>query len=268
MICARNKDLKHHNTYRIKQLGTPVAHIKSYNNTSLAAQQKSSVAQGLMSQVLVAKNFEILLTANLWKEKGLTNGAKGRVCYIIYAKGRKPPDVPDFIIVQVYQYTGPSYLPDEPKCVPIVPITRHWFLNNKQCSRTMLPIRPAYAISIHCSQGASMDKVIVNLSKTEYANGLTYTAVSRCKKIEDLAFYPMRNLPRFRDLKKRAAFKARLEHDKLEKESDEKMSQKNFGHKKRKSNQRKRKLSQNKQKESETSHSKQVQKEKLPKLIP
>ena len=82
----------------------------------------------------------------------------------------------------------------------------------------MIPLRPAYAISIHCSQGMSMDKAIVNLSGKEFANGLTYTAISRCKKIEDLAFYPMQNFPRFRDLKKRTAFKERLAHDKNEKE--------------------------------------------------
>ncbi|MCH2545601.1 MAG: AAA family ATPase [Alphaproteobacteria bacterium] len=219
MLCALNRDLKHHNTYRIKKLGTPIFHIKSYNSPESIKSAPSSEAQGLMSQMLIAKKMEIILTANLWKEKGLTNGAKGKILYIIYAKDRNPPMVPDFIIAKIYQYTGPSCLPNELNCVPIVPLTRNWYKNKTHCSRTMLPIKPAYAISIHGSQGLTMGNSILNVSKREFATGLTYTGISRVRGIENLVFYPMPNFRRFRNIFRSATFKDRLEHEIKEKDA-------------------------------------------------
>ncbi len=157
---------------------------------------------------------------NLWKETGLTNGAKGEVKYIIYEKGTKPPDLPLVVIVQVHQYTGPSFLSNVEKCVPIVPVTRTWYMNGKTCSRTMLPLNLAYAISIHKSQGMSLDKVMVNIGDREFSNGLTYTAITRVRRHEDLAFWPFKNYRRFSSIPTAKIFKMRLIQDEKEKISD------------------------------------------------
>ena len=39
--------------------------------------------------------------------------------------------------------------------------------------RIMLPLIPAYAVTIRKAQGMSLDKVIVNLGKTEFCSNLT-----------------------------------------------------------------------------------------------
>jgi ATP-dependent DNA helicase PIF1 len=224
MLCSMNKDLKQYNIRRIKGLETPIAPVKSQNNCAEAAKAPSTKAQGLLSQILVAKKCQVLINSNLWKEAGLTNGARGEVRYIIYAKGKKPPDLPSAIIVHVPQYKGPSFLPGEDKCVPIVPLTRVWYMNGKPCTRLMLPLAPAYAISIHKSQGMSLNKVIVNIGNREFANGLTYTAISRCTKIENLAFYPLYSYTRFRSIFRSSIFKTRELYDKKEQKSDEQMT--------------------------------------------
>ena len=51
----------------------------------------------------------------------------------------------------------------------------------------MLPISPSYAITIHKSQGQTLDKIILNLGEHEFSPGLTYTALSRAKKLQDIA---------------------------------------------------------------------------------
>ena len=84
----------------------------------------------------------------------------------------------------------------------------------------MIPLKPAYATSIHSCQGRSLDRVIINLGNKEFSNGLTYTAISRCRKIENLSFYPMKNYRRFNSIKKSEMFKYRLKQDQKEKESD------------------------------------------------
>ena len=136
---------------------------------------------------------------------------------IVYSEKSCPPDPPAFVLVHVPQYTGPSFFEDEEKIVPITPIRRSWMDGKKSCSRTMLPLQPAYAISIHKSQGMSLDKVIINLGGKEFASGLSYTAISRCRKIQNLAFHPMPNYIRFRNMFKTESFKSKeKEEQKIE----------------------------------------------------
>ena len=106
------------------------------------------------------------------------------------------------VICHFPSYIGPSYLEDEPKCVPIVIQERHFNKNKQLCIRKMLPLKPGYAISIHSSQGMTLESVIVDLSPREFAAGLTYVAPSRVRRIEDLYFDPMYNPPRFYSMSK------------------------------------------------------------------
>ena len=133
----------------------------------------------------------MVLTTNIWKEAGLTNGAKGTVKHIIYEPNAKPPkSLPVCVIVSFEQYKGPWYKGLE-NCYPIIPINFPWMEGSATVSRTMLPLSMGYAISIHNSQGRSMDNLIVNIGSNEFANGLTYTALSRIRKFENLFFEPV-----------------------------------------------------------------------------
>ncbi|HLP23296.1 MAG TPA: AAA family ATPase [Microbacteriaceae bacterium] len=49
-----------------------------------------------------------------------------------------------------------------------------------------LPLRLAWAVTIHKSQGASFDRAIVDLGAGAFANGQTYVALSRLTRIEGL----------------------------------------------------------------------------------
>ena len=219
LITSTNKVAKEYNCKRIKQLGTNIALVQSDNNCPEAANASFNKA-GLPKSIMLAKGCDVVLTRNLWKEVGLTNGAKGKVKYIIYAKGEKLPNLPRVVIVEFEQYTGPDYLGMK-KCVPIIPTSNTWYNDSqKQCIRTMLPLILGYGITIHKSQGQSMDKVLIDIGKKEFACGLTYTAISRCRKIEDLAFLPFFNLPRFQRIKTAKVFKQRREQDKEEQKSD------------------------------------------------
>lgn len=49
-----------------------------------------------------------------------------------------------------------------------------------------LPLKPAWAITAHKSQGQTLDKAHVNMPTT-FANGQLYVALSRCKSIDNLS---------------------------------------------------------------------------------
>jgi hypothetical protein len=52
-----------------------------------------------------------MITNNIWVKYGICNGACGNIKHIIFAEGKKPPELPDFIVVEMgLLYSGPSFL--------------------------------------------------------------------------------------------------------------------------------------------------------------
>ena len=205
----------------------PIAKIKS-ENKPLTVEQfnlKASQAQGLPPIVWLAKGSKVKLTINTFKKAGLTNGAVGTIEGIIYEEKSKPQDLPCMAIVHFPDYIGKQSYKGMDGCWPIIPIEREWTdQRGKRHWRRMLPLLEAYASTIHSVQGQSIsDPVIICLEATrEFAEGLVFTALSRVRKFNQLSFHP--KVPDFKTwfkgMKKRPKVRARLAHEKKEKESD------------------------------------------------
>jgi len=134
---------------------------------------------GLHPVVCLAKGVRVMLSSNLWVEMGLVNGTMGAIQTICYHEGSALPDLPvavtSAVTVLFDSYSGPT-LADG--IAPISPICHSWSASGNNCSCLQLPLKLAWAVTIHKAQGLTLDKATIDIGKKEFSAGLTFVAVS------------------------------------------------------------------------------------------
>jgi ATP-dependent DNA helicase PIF1 len=60
--------------------------------------------------------------------------------------------------------------------------------SGKALTYTQLPLTLAWGITIHKSQGLTLEKVVVELGHADFSAGLSFVAISRVKSLAGLAF--------------------------------------------------------------------------------
>ena len=175
---------------------------------------------GLQPVIYLAKQAKVMLTMNLWPSVGLCNGATGIVIDIVYQTGHAPPSLPIAVIVKFDQYRGPSFSDQETSLVPICPVTTK-ANSNAFHERQQLPLRLAWAFTIHKSQGMTLSKAWVDIGKSEKTVGKTYVALSRVKKLSSLIVEQM-SFERLEKIKSAVTFQYRLqEQERLQRLADD-----------------------------------------------
>ena len=135
-------------------------------------------------QVEMRIGAQVMLTHNLNVDDGLVNGSRG-------------------VVIRF----GDPHIEDDPKntkntknmgkAYPIVkfvngseimiePMNRDIIVGNKRYIRTQIPLILAWALTIHKTQSATLDSVVVDIGKTIFADGQAYVALSRVRKIRGL----------------------------------------------------------------------------------
>ena len=77
---------------------------------------------------------------------------------------------------------------DQAPWIPIRPFTAKWEHGDKTLTRTQFPLRLAWAMTIHKSQGLTLDKAVIDLGEVDFTPGLSFVAISRVKKVSGLLF--------------------------------------------------------------------------------
>ena len=90
---------------------------------------------------------------------------------IIYQNSHQPPDLPIAVIVEFENYRGPVFNENQPLCIPICPITVTSQTGIGIHERQQLPIRLAWALTIHKSQGLTLPKAWIDICKSERIAG-------------------------------------------------------------------------------------------------
>ena len=96
---------------------------------------------------------------------------------IIYKTSHQPPDLPIAVIIKFNDYIGPSISNKIPSLVAIAPVTISVYSGNSVHERQQLPLKLAWALTIHKSQGLTLPQAWVDIGKSEQTLGITYVAL-------------------------------------------------------------------------------------------
>ena len=121
----------------------------------------------------------------------MVNGANGTIKDIIYGKNYQKNDLPDAIFIEFDYYTSPKFFSENDFRYRWIPIDALDIYNpNHGTNRIQYSIRLSYALTIHKSQGQTIDKAVIDLGKTERSLGLTYVALYRLKNFGEFLILP------------------------------------------------------------------------------
>ena len=199
----------------LKHLPNCVAITNADHNCHEASTANEEIAGGLHSRLHLCEGARVMLTSNLWTEKGLVNGAMGTIVAILYKTGCKPPSLPEAVVIQMDKYDGPTWGGE--RCVPISPIERTWpssYLksNATTCKRRQLPLHLVWAITVHKSQRPTLDKAVIDIGQRDFAPGITYVALSRVRNLDDCLIQSF-DFQRIAHLNKSKSYKLRSRED-------------------------------------------------------
>lgn len=113
-------------------------------------------------------------------------------------------------MVKFDHYSGPTL---HDGMVPIAPVRRRWYTAGQQCTRTQLPLKLAWAVTIHKAQGLTLNKVVINIGKKEFSTGLTFIACSRVRRLNDIIFDPPFSFDRLTTLSTSSRLHERMQED-------------------------------------------------------
>lgn len=120
----------------------------------------------------LAVGAQVMLLVNTDQEIGLVNGARGVVAG--FSDGGLP---------MVKFLSNPD---------PILIDRSFWWLDEFEgIGRSQIPLRVAYAITIHKSQGATLDCALIDIGSSTFEYGQAYVALSRVKSLEGLYIWKL-----------------------------------------------------------------------------
>ncbi len=122
-LCARSEDVGTRNGRKLAEMAEKqkdlVHQSHAVHSRRNAKQMSSSAFGGLRSVINLVRGCRIVLSKNIAYLYGLANGTRGTFVGAVYGPGGIGT-MPEALVVELPEYTGPPFYPEEPKWVPIL----------------------------------------------------------------------------------------------------------------------------------------------------
>lgn len=140
----------------------------SIEDSDFMEQVKSHMEYQLPEIIVLKIGAQVMFRVNLDVDRGIVNGTRG----VVTELSASPP------LIKVKLLSGDT--------VNVEPYKLK--VNNKRkCAvRKQIPIIPAFAITIHKSQGLTLDCAVIDLNTRTFSGGQGYVALSRVKNLRGL----------------------------------------------------------------------------------
>ena len=180
-----------------------------------AEKQSCSLCNKKLSVCLqLMRGSRVKLSETLCAPLGLNHNATGTVVGFLYDSEKTQPirpyatpldianliiegkSLPQLPIVLVKfdkgTFTGPSFVPQTKRVVPIIAVSHEVNLGGVVYKRWQLPLELAFTCTVHCVQGLTVQQVVFDPTKCNFADNLAYVALSRVRTLSSLfLFAPM-----------------------------------------------------------------------------
>lgn len=194
-LYATSREVVRYNLQHLESLNRPVMNVKAVNT----GPSQEGVGN-LENELLLSVGAKVMLLWNLCLDEGVVNGTRATVHSLIWHDDVQDAfnTLPAMVLVKIDGYAGRASVPiNGEQLVPILPRMQQWDHNGSVCSRRQIPLTLAFAITIHKSQGLTLDKAVVNLDTKRILSNFTYVALSRVRHPNSLALEGIAPFDRF-----------------------------------------------------------------------
>ena len=202
-LCCRCEDVGARNGRKLARMGETekelIHQIWAQHSRKSARKFPSTAFDGLRRVINLVRGCKIMLSRNVAYLYGLANGARGKFIGAVYG----PEGIgsfPEALIVDVLEYCGPAFFPEEPTWVPILPITA--MKEGTRMTRTQFPVVAGFALTVNKAQGLTIKEGVVlhfvgtRRFRPASKHGLPFVAFTRS---ENFAMTAFKNLPPWED---------------------------------------------------------------------
>jgi ATP-dependent DNA helicase PIF1 len=184
MILSTNAEVDAMNDRSLRALNQPIVTYKAVDWTiNNNAESRIDSSCTFPATLDICVGAQVMLLKNIATTKGLVNGSRGVVeTFGEYTDPEgETTNVPYVRFVSGNQLIPVPWMRIEGRTIslsPAVPSVVIW-------SRDMIPLKLAWAVTIHKSQGMTLDFVYIDMKKV-FAAGQAYVALSRCTSLDGL----------------------------------------------------------------------------------
>lgn len=165
ILYSMNVDVDAINNGKYNKLIENGADNRVYNTITTVAGKSWALSLKIPDKVDICIGAQVVLTWNVSQDDGLINGSRG--------------------VILDFDIKGPvvRFVNGQERTIEYTKIIDQ---DDPTLIISFIPIRLAYALTIHKSQGMTLDAVILDLGDSIFEYGQAYTAISRVRNLESI----------------------------------------------------------------------------------